>query len=996
MSHSRSQSGSRSVPGLALPSVLVIVSALLILAVGLLLVVGTERGTARSFVDFQRADLAARAGLADFKGLFTAKAANDTYTILQATLAEPIQPGRTKAPFLFLAQGRKASNDAFSFSYTPLFSAAAVPPESAVIEAPEVVPLVGTEPAGYLDFSTRPWLDKVRVAWVPIHDEKGRMVARYAYWVEDLQGRLDPATAGNTSGDGGTHAGVTWPFPAPGLNPFPESAEQPGLDRIALYAVDPASSAGQPGPLAATLIGNRPILISPDAALAAAGVQPPLVRDAYGHLADPVARAAEESLATGFQPYDEQPRVPFAAGLAATVAGQPKLNLNALLAKGDPGVAEMADFIKKALPEFETRKGGFPDDYVKTIAANAIDYADADSESTLVAGSHRGLDAFPLLSEIMLHVHYLGMTTVNDRRIVNWEFRLFAELWNMTDKDVAGATRLSYEVALPMEPIGAATASKRFDDPSLLGNPDKATHQLVKLDGRYWTPEIAVSLKANEYKTYEFATVGYKIDVGPSGISVGSKVSLTEQMGAAGCSLRWNDQEVDRFAGIIRQKSGLEFTLSKPETKSKATVAALSLGPYTTVAEEFRNNPGDPRSTYYLRNPDYPSGENASPENTSPNRRNIRRSTIYDGDSSRKPKVYGRVLPSEWPDGGHDSPVGSWSISKDDAVVPIDPRYFWAQDPQPGQAPQRLSNLGRFYSATELGRIYDPLMWQPAYDTTWETSSIRRGLMPATRSSWPEVVFASPPSTDQGGGNTLRIGRPEHPAFDRPGKRTSQLLDLFHCGRPRSDQIALREGNLVRIDGHVNLNTASRDVLRALAAGPLGQDLLLATTSSSGVHQGVPLMAPATTKTTLYAPSTSLKTEADRIADAILLRRPFASPSEIAHLKDPDGKPVFGNPALYQADGQLKSNVRVQWTDAAAEEVFARVYEASTVRSRNFRVWVVGQALAPVAVGGTRPPEVLAESRRVFTLFVDPGTRAADGTIDPKQVRPTIINERTF
>jgi hypothetical protein len=978
-----------------LPTVLVIVSALLILVMGMLVVVGTERSTARAYVDYQRADLAARAGLEEIKGILANQAANDTFTILQAALKEPLETGRTPAPFLFLAQGRKSTDDAFTFSYTPLFSATTPPPVTGRLTAPEVEPFVSAETADPLTLSTLPYLDPVRLAWVPVLNEKKQIVARYAYWVEDLQGKIDPRIAGNTAGPGGAHAGTAFPFPAPGLNPLPAAAAEPALDRIAVHAIDPASTTDQPSDLGKTLIARRPLLLSPDSLLAAANQPPPLTRDAFGHLVDPTARAVEENLATTLQPYLEQPRVPYVAGIDAAVAGEPKLNLNALLAKGPAGVTEMADFIRQALPEFDDRKGGFPDDYLKTLAANALDYADADSESNLVPGSHRGLDGFPLLSEISLQINYLGIQTVNNRKVLNWRFRLFAELWNMTTQEVSGKSRLSYEVALPMEGIGAGTSSKRFDDPTILTDPNKSTHQLEKIDDKFWSPEIQVSLKPNEYKTYEFASVAYQMDVGPASIYIVGPVSLTEPLGAAGCSLRWNDQEVDRIPNIVRQKTGLSFQISKPSAESKATVAALSLGPYTEDPEGFRNNPGDPRISYYLRSPQFPCGENASPENTSPNRRNIRRSSIYDGDSARKPKVYGRVLPSEWPDGGHDSPVGSWAIVKDNAMLPTDPSYNWAQNPQVGHAPQRLSNAGRFYSATELGRLADPVMWRPTFDSTGDTNSIRTGLMPTSRFAWPDVLLTSPPSPEHGGGNTLRIGRPEHLAFDRPGKRASHLLDLFHAGQSRAESRELREGNVVEIRGHVNVNTAPRDALRALAAGALQQDPLLATTTSTQSHQGAPLMAPPTTKLNLFAPATAPKAEADLLADAILRARPFASPAELAHLKGQDGRFVFGNPELYRSGNQLPPNTRLQWSDAAAEEVFARVYEAATVRSRNFRVWVVGQALTPAAVS-TTAPEVLAEVRKVFTVFADPGQRKSDGTIDPAQALPTIIHEREF
>ncbi len=986
MSAANPKSRHRLPAGFVLPAVLAIVSALLILAVGALLVVGTERSTSRSYVDHQRADLAARAGLEAVNGILTHEAANDTFTILQTTFRQPIKPGHEPAPFLFLARGNIAADNGFTFRHVPLFSALVAPADASRLSPPAIEPLVGTQPAAYAELHTLPYLDLVRIAWVPICNSKNQAVARYAYWVEDLQGKIDPNTAGNTEGPNGTHVDSKWPFPAPGLNP---TATTPALNRIALYTIDPASTVETPGTLEKTLVNNRPALVSPDASLAAAGLQPPLTRNTCNHLTHPTARAVEENLTTTVQPYLEQPRVPYLTGIAAAAAGEPKLNLNALLAMGPAGVEPMAAMIRKALPAFASRQGGFPDDYLKTLAANALDYADEDTQSTRVANSHRGLDGFPLISEVVLQVRYMGEEKLGGRRILSWQFKLFAELWNMTSQDVSGQSRLSYEVALPMEGIGAGTGSLRFDDPQVLDNPAKAAHQLAKINDRFWSPVVQVALRANEFKAYEFAAVSYTLDVGPASISVADHFSLTESEGAAGASMLWNGQEVDRVHGIIRQKIGLEFDLSKPRYASKATIAALSLGPFGAEVD----NPGDPRISYYLRSKSL--GENAYPENSSPNRRNIRRGTIYDADAPRKPKTYGRVLPSEWPDGGHDAPVGIWPVSDNDAVCPTDGRYLWTQNPNAAHAPQRLSNAGRFYSTTELGRIYDPILWQPTYDNPQDTAAIRRGLMPASRCAWPDVLPASPVSQDHGGGNSLRIGRPEHPAFDQPGKRAIHLLDLFHAGQSRSPDRALREGKVVEIRGHVNVNTATRDALRALAAGALGQDPALATVPDTLNHTPAPVMAPASTPTTLHAPSSGVLTEADRLAEAILRARPFASPSELALVKEADGKYVFGNPEGYRPGIHIPNNTRVQWTDAAAEEVFARVHEASTVRSRNFRVWVIGQSIAPCAEANATP-EVLAEVRKVFTVFADPGERTSEGSINPDNFQPRVIHENTF
>ena len=220
----------KAAAGFTLPVILVVVSALLILAVGVLLLIGIERNTARSFVDRQRAELAAKSGLEDVRGIFTQEAANDDFLVIQSTLAPlPAAPTNTRqlAPELFLARGGPTSGE---FRYIPLFSAISSQKNTPGLILPAVETLVGTATAGYKDFETLPYLDKARAAWLPVLDDKSKMVARYAYWVEDLQSRVDATTAGNTKDTGSAHQRYGWKaatglpnsakFPAPGLNAF--------------------------------------------------------------------------------------------------------------------------------------------------------------------------------------------------------------------------------------------------------------------------------------------------------------------------------------------------------------------------------------------------------------------------------------------------------------------------------------------------------------------------------------------------------------------------------------------------------------------------------------------------------------------------------------------------------------------------------------------------------------------------------------------------------
>jgi selenophosphate synthetase-related protein len=125
------------------------------------------------------------------------------------------------------------------------------------------------------------------------------------------------------------------------------------------------------------------------------------------------------------------------------------------------------------------------------------------------------------------------------------------------------------------------------------------------------------------------------------------------------------------------------------------------------------------------------------------------------------------------------------------------------------------------------------------------------------------------------------------------------------------------------------------------------------------------------------------------LAEAIIRGRPYSSPSEIATALNDNDKVAFGNRDL------LPDGNKVQWSDAAAEEAFARVYESSTVRSRNFRVWVIGQAIAPT-MPANAAPVVLSEVRRAFTIFTDPGARKTDGTIDATKFKTSILNENDF
>jgi hypothetical protein len=76
-----------------------------------------------------------------------------------------------------------------------------------------------------------------------------------------------------------------------------------------------------------------------------------------------------------------------------------------------------------------------------------------------------------------------------------------------------------------------------------------------------------------------------------------------------------------------------------------------------------------------------------------------------------------------------------------------------------------------------------------------------------------------------------------------------------------------------------------------------------------------------------------------------------------------------------------------EWNDSAAEEVFARIFNSSTVRSRNFRVIVTGQAIRARRSGET---DVLASRSRLYHVFIKP-ERDATGRISSQKVEITYV-----
>jgi hypothetical protein len=202
--------------------------------------------------------------------------------------------------------------------------------------------------------------------------------------------------------------------------------------------------------------------------------------------------------------------------------------------------------------------------------------------------------------------------------------------------------------------------------------------------------------------------------------------------------------------------------------------------------------------------------------------------------------------------------------------------------------------------------------------------------------------------------------------------RAWQLLDVFS---PKTSN-----NNFTNTAGLVNINTASRDVLRSVAAGIL-QNRDSAVQPPSLANN----LYPPTSTASASAPNASVQ-QADRFADAVINSRPLLSTSALSAIQDcgknipcngQSSRPFFGNPNQYETSTQTPPT---EWNDPGREELFAKIYNLATTRSRNFRVFVTGQSL-------DKNGNVLSTVTKVYHVFVNPNRDPNTGAIQSQQVQ---------
>jgi len=572
-------------------------------------------------------------------------------------------------------------------------------------------------------------------------------------------------------------------------------------------------------------------------------------------------------------------------------AGQRKTNLsdNSLLNAG--GATKIAATINSNYPMFTNRAGGMNGViYVNALAANIVDYADTDSSPTLVnAGTQAavtnvvGFDSCPYPTLIFSKYKY------SDTPTPTLYVQTFIQLWNLsTATSPACAPTLTFD----LKDVYSNKATAMVASPIVT----VLTVPLLKPnEGTIISTPVTPILLAGDIKDNPAPKI---IFINDNDYATNTKFSLS--MG--------NIVYVKMNTGFERKKKTV--TSSPPDWSGG--MPGLS---YQTKAYGSYNVPslGDPRMTFYLTNMPGSAGllEARDYNANVAWRLGYAQSVKTDPTNTFKGVTFCGG-PQFWPDSSNSTTsVGSgttYADTNDPATGVFTP---------PGLAPCKISNTGSYSNITELGNIFDPMQWMKNFQTRseWVNYDLDVGGNAAAHSMY-------------GGGQTLRIGRPEHSRFaftnlvaggnavPSLGTSAAGLLDLFCVS------------NTYNWAGKININTAPPPVLAALAGG-------ITLTKNP--------MVGATTNTNMI----------NRFTNGVMRFRdmyPFITPSQLSFISENHGEP-------YWTDGKNWPNYAVFGTnsdggglagvtsinDESREEWFSKIYNLTCVQSFNYRIYVVAQ-----------------------------------------------------
>jgi hypothetical protein len=970
--------------GFALPATLSLLAGVTLLAVGAFSLARVDLATSHAYADASHADHTLSSAFHHASSALLTHLQTDQFIVAKSTAPDGTTGYYTA---LHAPEG--------GWELVPLFSGATPlgrdgSPRLPSLEAHPTFNLEG-DPA-HLDLPLPPFISELpRAAWVPYfatalgREGDGRALDiadpatantrhishEYVFWIEDLGRYIDGDLAGNEGLDA---LGLPAPSPgapharALGANPaeialftlFPDHrADRTDLTTKDNYLFSPPSD-GELAPRQLALT-HRSLPLAIDAASASAHDRPTAADLA----------ALSSTLVFNTQEDLEPQLIPRGLGLA--LPGDPdtqKVPLNELLLKAqatsttpeekDAIVRQIASAIQTHLPDFaRLRKGGIESlpkgtndpaylaitdqEYLLNLAANIIDYADADGIPTVdpawVPGNlpaYRGIDAQPFVMALYNHVDFLtraeaanyGVTIAASDKVAPFKLDSWIQLWNPHNVPISGTVQLRI--------IEDRTTIQFGDFPAI----PSAT----------WAP-VQVSLQPNQFLTVHFEQLAaprdgttYNIILAqgdpatafvPDSIMIDDNPNYNKQ--DAGFELLWQGKLADATRGRTLNRPHQVLVRQERQGTSNANGNPWAWFGQTLI-DSFKSNDVvgtqncDPRGTLYSAGYHYGLFDQHFYYRTAA----YNASGPWGGGYIRGYQSSSLQRPQYWADPSHAVTVHCRQTPNYNTLpTNVNPPTSLSR---PEDAPSYLSNRGLYLSLGELGHVFDPGAW---------TNTLK--------SDTPSSITSQPSGLS--GGQALRIGQQEFARFDRPGVRASHLLDVFSLSPTRPTK------------GLVNINTADLEVLRALAAG-------IRLDADPGIQ-------PGHLADKRYAPQAQFA--GDRFAQAVLASRaqvPFPSTSALSNIAL-EGEPFFGNELHYPPAERATST-----TNAAREELFSRIHPLTSVRSRNFRIYIGGRIVVRDPSSAS-PHVVLATKFRELTTFVRP-SRDTDGQI--QSATPEIIH----
>jgi hypothetical protein len=412
----------RSQRGFALLMSVLAVAGLMVMLIGLLSMLTLERKTARSYSDAARADMALQSGLAEAIGTISPIANRDDTLVFrmedtEAEIDDSAIDDKTLPPEHFFTFGAQYDTQKkewrvspFASGFKQILGGSDVPQTTAIKQA-----MLDYEPVEIAGVG-RGNVAVPKASWVILGEKTDPFTMRYAWWAEDLTGRIDGAYAGSEKREFGLDAREVGLFTI-----FNPSAEKDGA-------------------------GPEDALITQRENLRSTASVRQLLTEANAKIIEP------------YLTYDlprevnAAPLIPH--GFGYPDAGGKALSLDEMVTTRD--VEEITSHIDRNLPQFTLRRGGMlpTENYTKTIAASIIDYADVDTNPTLGLG-YRGVDSYPFVNELFDRYEWTG--TSGGQVVIR--VTTFVELWNPSNISISGSFQLENDNRHSIKIPPAATAN---------------------------------------------------------------------------------------------------------------------------------------------------------------------------------------------------------------------------------------------------------------------------------------------------------------------------------------------------------------------------------------------------------------------------------------------------------------------------------------------------------------------------------------------------------